>query len=430
MMRFVIIGSGAAGLEAAETLAQCVQGAQITLVSNDRHGHYSRPGLAYYLNGEIPREQLFPFRQEELRRMGLKWVHAAAASLFPGAHQLRLGSGHTLVYDRLLLATGASAQMPDLPGIQREGVVKLDDLDDAEKIRELARRRCEAIVVGGGITALELVEGMAACGARVSYLIRGDRFWSNVLDPEESRLVEGRLQAEGVRILTQTQVTEILGDRQVKGVRTQAGQTIPCQLAAFAVGIKPRLELARAAGLQVKRGILVNEYLQTSQADIFAAGDGAEIINSRGGESILESLWNPARQQGRTAALNMSGERIPYRRGAAINVTRLAGLVTTIIGQIGPKIPEPDKDTIGILRGDSEGWRQVPDAMAAQTTSQSDRLRLYIGSHTISGAIVMGDQALSRPLQHLIERQVDIRPIRAALVAPGANLAEIIQSSW
>jgi len=425
--RYVIVGSGAAGVTAAQTLLRADPAGQVCLVSGERYGYYSRPGLAYLLSKEIDEGQLFPLRLDKLRNKGLECVTGYAVRLEPGNHLLHLQDGRALPYDRLLLSPGATAVMPDLPGIHLEGVVKLDTLEDTQHIIKLARRGAEAVVVGGGITALELVEGFTARGMKVHYLLRGDRYWSNVLDPIESAMVAERLKEEGVQIHTEVKVSEILGKQHVEGVRTQTGEIIRCRMAAFAVGIRPRLELAKSSGVNVKRGILTDEHLQTSAPDVFAAGDAAEITDPLSSETILESLWNPARQQGQLAAGNMAGGSQAYQRTSAVNVTRLAGLVTTIIGQVGQPKSSPDRDVKGIMRGESETWRQVSEAMVAKNYTQACRVRLFVGEHTLRGALVIGEQTLSRPLQHLIENEVDITTIRMALLDPQADLMQIIR---
>src|SRR5262249_23570439 len=140
------------------------------------------------------------------------------------------------------------------------GVVKLDSLDDARHILKLARRRKSAVVVGGGITALELVEGLRARGMEVHYFLRGARYWSDVLDEAESNLVLDRLRHEGVVVHLQPQVKQARGAHgKLTAVETQAGETIPCHVLAVAIGVRPRSELARQAGLQVEKGVVVNE---------------------------------------------------------------------------------------------------------------------------------------------------------------------------
>ena len=229
--RYVIVGSGAAGIAAAETLRKADPAGRISLVTAERAGYYSRPGLAYLLAGEVDEDHLYPYNTETLHGLGNEWITGQAVRLDPATHYLHLQDGRTLLYDRLLLAPGASAVMPDLPGIHLEGVVKLDTLEDTRRILRLARRGKPAIVVGGGITALELVEGLVACGMRVHYLLRGERYWSNVLDPVESHMVQERLKEDGVILHTNVQVSEILGHATVEGVRTQEGQVISARLA-------------------------------------------------------------------------------------------------------------------------------------------------------------------------------------------------------
>ena len=314
---------------------------------------------------------LFPFTEHDFDRLRLRRLHARVASLHPQTHEVTLDDGRRLPYDRLLLATGSLAAIPPLPGVDLDGVVKLDDLDDARRILKRCRRGRTAVVVGGGITALEIVEGLRARNVRTHYFLRGERYWSNVLDETESRIVEHRLQEEGVQIHYHTELAEILGKRgRVAGVLTQDGHRIDCALVAIAIGVRPRTELAEGAGLATERGIQVDEYLQTSAPDVFAAGDAAQVFDPFSGKSVLDTLWGVAVTQGRIAGQNMAGQAMPYHKAVPFNVTRLAGLTTTIIGTVGRG---RDKDLLGIARGDSETWRQLPDALVAQNAFDVNR---------------------------------------------------------
>jgi NAD(P)H-nitrite reductase large subunit len=427
--QYLIIGSGAAGMAAAEAIRSHDAHGHIVILSEEPHGYYSRPSLAYLLTNEIPEQSVYPFDARDLARLGVRLLHAPVAQLVPAAHEIILVNGTRLPYDRLLLATGAQAARLKAPGVDLQGVVKLDNLDDARQILKLARHARTAVVVGGGITALEIVEGLRARQVEVHYLLRGDRYWSNVLDETESRIVEARLQAEGVHLHYRTELAAILGDRgRVRAALTTAGEQIRCGIVAAAVGVLPRTELASAAGLRTERGVVVNEHLQSSAPDIFAAGDVAQVTDTRTGRALLDTLWSTALAQGRLAGLNMAGLASPYQRAASLNVTRLAGLTTTIIGAIGTGRRE--EDTIAIVRGDSESWRSTTDAVAAQTEFEVNRVRVMIGQQTLVGALVMGDQTLSYPLQHLIAGQVDISPIRDHLLAPDAPLMDIIRGYW
>jgi len=428
MRRYVLIGGGPASIAAAEAIRARDPGGSLILISADPLGYYSRPGLAYLLTGEITEQFLYPMRDSDFRRYGIERVQDRVQAVDPEGHRVILSAKGSLPFDRLLIATGSTATIPSVPGIDLEGVVKLDNLLDARRILALARRSGSAVVVGGGITALELVEGLRSRGVKVHYFLRGDRYWSNVLDEIESQIVERRLQEEGVQIHKQTEMGAILGRHgRVDAVQTTDGRVLKASLVACAIGIQPCKELAVASGLKTDRGILVDSFLRTSHPDIFAAGDVAQVFDPVSKTHVLDSLWGPARDQGRVAGQNMAGGSTEYSKPAAINVTRLVGLTTTLIGAIGRG---RDADLVGIARGDSETWRQLPDAMVAQANFQVNRLRLLVGEQNLVGAVVMGDQTLSKPIQHLVSKRVDISPIRDRLLESGTPLADLIADFW
>lgn len=427
-MRYVIIGSGVAGIAAIDAIRSVDNLSEVVMVGDDPHGFYSRPGLAYFLTGELHDKSLFPRTADDYRRMNFRFVKGRVVEIVREKHLLEFGANTNLNYDKLLIAVGAQALPLKVPGANLDGVLKLDTMDDAKRILKQARRGRTAVVVGGGITALELAEGLLARGMKVHYLLRGDRYWSNVLDEQESKIVEHRLQEEGVLLHYHTDIAEVTGrNGHVNGVRLRDGQTLKCDRVAYAIGIRPRVELAEQAGLTIDRGILVDGYLQTNDPDIYAAGDVAQVYDPMTGQSILDSLWAPARQQGYAAGLNMAGKRTAYVKAAPFNVTRLAGLTTTIIGTVGRG---RDEDLVGIARGDSETWRQLPDSTIAQSGFDVNRLRLMIGEKTLLGAIVMGDQKLSLPLEKIISENMDISLIREQLLEPKAKIGDVITRFW
>lgn len=427
-MKYVIIGGGVAGIAAIEAIRSHDKTGEVILIGDDPYGFYSRPGLAYYLTGELHDKALFPRTADEFRKLNFRYIKGRVTGVARAENILQLDQQPTISYDRLLLATGAQALPLEIPGANFEGVLKLDHMSDAKRILGQARRGKTAVVIGGGITALELAEGLRSRGLRVHYLLRGDRYWSNVLDEQESRIVEQRLREEGVVLHHRAEVIEVIGRRgKVAGIRLLNGQTLKCDLVAYAIGIRPRVALAKQAGLAIDRGILVNEYLQTNDPDIFAAGDVAQAYDPLTGRSILDSLWAPARQQGHTAGLNMAGKKTAYLKAPPFNVTRLAGLTTTIIGTVGRG---RDEDLVGIARGDSETWRELPDSMVAQSGFDVNRLRLLVGEKTLLGAVVMGDQKLSYPLEKIISNKMDISPIRERLLTPNARLGDIVADFW
>ena len=427
-MKYAIVGSGVSGIAAIEAIRSVDRSGEVVMIGDDPHGFYSRPGLAYYLTGELHDKALYPRTSDEYRQMNFRYVKGRVKGVLREARVLELENQTSIPYDRLLIATGAQALPLEMPGANLEGVFKLDHMEDAKRILKHARRGRMAVVIGGGITALELVEGLLARGMNVHYLLRGDRYWSGVLDEHESKIVEARLQVEGVTLHHHAEVIEVMGKKnRAIGARLLDGRTLKCDMVAYAIGIRPRLELARQAGLAVDRGILVNEFMQTNDPYIFAAGDVAQVYDPVVGRSVLDSLWGPARQQGYAAGLNMAGKTSAYVKASPFNVTRLAGLTTTIIGAVGGG---HDEDLIGIARGDSETWRSLPDALVAQSGFDVNHLRLMVGEQRLLGAVVMGDQTLSYPLQKIVSERIDISSIREKLLAADARIGDVVVEFW
>jgi len=433
MTQYVIIGSGVAGIGAIDGIRSVDELGEIVLICEEKEGYYSRPGLAYYLTGELPEGQLFPFKQRNYKQEKIDRIHTRAVGLSLSERQVELGNGQRIPYDSLLIATGSQAISLKIPGNNAKGVLKLDNIEDARRIARFAREAHRAAVVGGGITALEIVEGLLTQKVKVDYFLRGGRYWSNVLDEPESRRIEHRLKEEGVQIHFNTEVEEVLEKNgRMVGLRTKDGRQIPGEMLVAAVGVQPRKELVEYFGLKMDRGILVNGNLQTSQPGVFAAGDVAQVFDPLTGGYVLDTLWGPAREQGTIAGKNMAARLMGkpltnYAKRVAFNVTRLAGLTTTIIGMVGNG---EDRDLVGIARGDSEVWRRLPDAIACQAGFEVNGVRLLIGEKTILGAVVMGDQSLSRPIQHLVSEQVDISSICTDLLHPDAPVSDIIADFW
>lgn len=432
MTRHVIVGWGVAGMTAAEAIRSGDDKAEILILSDERHLFYSRPGLAYLLAGMIPESQLFPRTKIEFDAQRLRIRHAHVTSILPAEKAVELEDGNRVRYDRLLLALGASAVRPPIQGVGLDGVVTLDSLDDVRRILKFTRRARRAVVIGGGITALELAEGLASRSVETHYLLRGARYWRNVLDEQESRIIERGLMDEGVRLHYRSEIAEIFGRKgRVKGIELVNGKRMKCDVVAIAIGIRPRVGLARDAGILTDRGILVDEFMRTNHEGIYAAGDVAQVYDPLSGVHILDSLWWVAREQGAVAGANMVGSEVVYRKPPAFNVTHIGGHTVTIIGSLGSaKDTGSDPDMVAIARGDSETWRAKSDLFAIKEEDGENRVRVVVDEQTLRGALIMGDQTLSKPLQDLITSQVDIRPIRANLLSGDGQSEKLLLEYW
>lgn len=427
--RYLIIGNGPAGYKAARAIRERDRTGQIIIYSAERYDFYSRPGLAYLLTATVPEAQLFPHKDDHYRQMGILLVNKRVTSLDPINHRIHLENGESPVYDSLLLATGARAILPELPGIDSQGVVTFDSLTDTKQILKLSRKAKEAVVIGGGITALELVEGFIKQNVKVHYFLRGDRFWPRIFEPEESRLVENHLTDLGVKIHHHTEINSIINHKgRVAAVETQDNKTIKCQIVGAAIGVRPRIELAKQIGLATQRGILVDEYLRTSDPSIFAAGDVAEIYDPERETHVVHSLWSIARNTGEVAGCNMAGEYMPFRNPIASNTSMLVGIPVTIIGAVGSG--EQGGDIVSIVRGDSENWQAQLDAFAVEAKYQATHLRLMVGRTHLLGAVLIGDQRTSSLVQMMIENRINILPIRERLFQAGTDVIGLLQAYW
>jgi NAD(P)H-nitrite reductase large subunit len=433
----VLIGIGPAAVAAAEAIRAQDDGAEITIVGADPYGYYSRPGLAYLLTREMPQPGLFPFAEANFVRLGAHRILDTVTGIDLAARRVVLARGGDLPYDRLLIATGSRSTPARAPGADLDGVVKLDDMTDALDMVERCRDTKAAVVVGGGITALEIVEGLRSRKVHMHYFMRRERFWGNVLSASESGLVMAGLRKDGVEVHPNTELARIVGaNGRVTAVETGDGTRIPCEIVAIAIGVRPQIELAQKAGLQCERGILVDQQLRTSDEHVYAAGDVAEVRDPQTGRGTLQVLWNTAVEKGRVAGHNMAATALAadggqpphvYNTGNPLNITRVAGMRTTIIGTVGKG---EDADLQSLSRGDSQTWSELTEAIIVEAGSEAEHIRLALGDGVIAGAVVMGDQTLSFPLQDLIERRVDVRPIQAELTATAAPISELVHSAW
>ncbi|MEO6446782.1 MAG: FAD-dependent oxidoreductase [Gemmatimonadaceae bacterium] len=413
--RYTNVGSGIAAGSAAESIRTVAPHARVTMISaepDSLYSLYSRPALSRPVKGEISQGQLHLRSAEQLALLELERLSTYVRSINRATHEVTTGDGRTLPYDRLLLATGAASLPPSLPGASLRGVVVLDGIRDAHRMLLLARGARAAVVVGGGSTAIEMAEGLNARGLLTLYLMRGGRCWTRVLDEVESGLVESRLGRKGVRLLRHTSVARAVGVHgRLRWVETVEGDKLECDVLAVSDGVRPRVQLAVAAGLDADRGIVTNGFLQTSDADIFAAGDAAQMRDESGRPGTLDTLWTSAEQQGRCAGLNMTGAWRRFVMPLPINVTRLAGVPVTIAGAVGGA---SDPDLLAITRGQSERWDVQFGTRSVGGRRDDDRLRLVLQDGVVMGVLAMGMEELLRPLDALIGARVPAGVLRQA----------------
>jgi 3-phenylpropionate/trans-cinnamate dioxygenase ferredoxin reductase subunit len=314
---FVIVGAALAGAKAAETLREEGFDGRIVLVGAERVRPYERPPLSKeYLRGEAGREKVWVHEDEgfyEQHDIEL-WTGRTATSLEAAAHELTLDGGETLRYDALLLATGAEPRRLPIQGADLDGVMYLRTVEDSDALRERIDRGGRMVVVGAGWIGTEVAASARQKGLEVTLLDPLSVPLERVLGPEVGAIFRDLHAAQGVRVMCGTGVEAFEGSGGVERVRTSDGQTIDGDVVVVGVGVAPRVELASGAGLDIDNGILVDELLRTSAADVFAAGDVARAQHPLLGERIRVEHWANALNQGPAAARSMLGKGEPYDR--------------------------------------------------------------------------------------------------------------------
>lgn len=296
--RLLVIGNGMAGLRFIEELmASAPERYGVTVVGAEPEPAYNRVLLSSVLAGEIPVGDVGLKPREWYRDKGVRLVTGdPVVALDPEDRTAWLSSGEVLAFDKCVLATGSDAIRLPLPGGAQNGVMTFRTTGDIVSLQQAASTTRSAVVIGGGLLGIEAAYGLARAGVEVTLLHLMDRLMERQLDAEGARLLKGALDARGIRVVLGAETAAVAGRDTVEGVELKDGRRIPCGLVVMAVGIKPNAGLAAQAGIQVGRGILVDDRLETSQSSIYAIGECAE---HRG---VCYGLVEPAYEQARVLA--------------------------------------------------------------------------------------------------------------------------------
>ena len=401
-MHVVILGNGITGTTAAIRLRERRPDWQITLVSGESTHPFSRPALMYvymghlrYRDTKLQEDTFWPKNRIELLR---DWV----TGIDPAGKRLSLHRGDSLAYDKLLLAVGSKPNRFGWPGQDLDGVHGLYSLMDLKALYDASGRARRAVVVGGGLIGIELAEMVHSRGIHATLLVREDSYWANVLPPEESAMVNRAIRAAGIDLRLGTELEAILDDGRgrARAVRTGAGDELPAELVGLTAGVSPNLDVVRDAGLECGRGVLVDASLRTSAADVYAAGDCAEIRRPGEERNLLQQVWYTGKRQGALAADVMAGDAAEYDPGVWYNSAKFLHLEYQTYGTVLPRGQE------------SLWWEDASGQRGLRIAFEGERFRGVNlmgarGRHRIFERWLAEGRSVAYVLEHLSEAEFD-----------------------
>jgi NAD(P)H-nitrite reductase large subunit len=316
--KIVIIGNGVAGITTAIELRK-LSDCEITVVSEESEYFFSRTALMYVFMGHMKFEHTQPYENGFWAKNNIALKKGRVKAVFPEQNEIALENGGILTYDYLVLATGSKPNKYNWPGQDLEGVSGLYHRQDLEYLEKYASKIKRAVVVGGGLIGVELAEMLNSRGIAVTFLVRENSFWNMVLSENEGRMLEKHILEHGINLKLNTELKEIQGKDSVELIITSEGESVDCQFVGLTVGVSPNVDFLRNSSLNINKGILVNEYLQTNVPNVFAVGDCAEIQHPQEGRRPIEAVWYTGKIMGQTLAKTLAGKKTAYNPGNWFN---------------------------------------------------------------------------------------------------------------
>lgn len=401
---YLIIGGGIAGTTAAETIRERDPKGDIAIISAEPHMLYSRVLLPKYVRGAIRREQVFLRGVADYEKNNIRlFLQEEVAAIDTLRHEVRTRAGNLFSYRALLIAAGGTPKPWHVEGGNSVPVMRFQTIDDADAIREAVDNATykEAVVVGGGFIALELINALVPRGFRVHMVLQERAFWGQYMDTAGSAFLEQFLEKHSIIIHRESQVLAATPRAEGAGVsvRLTTEKEVVADVFVVGVGLERNLALFGEEGIEVSRGVRANEFLETGAEGVWAAGDVAEYYDILVGRHSVVGNWTNAFLQGRTAGINMAaalagGEKQEFRRVSSYALDVL-GMQVTFLGHM--------------QGAGEEGIKIITRADGAESYE-----RLFIERTRLIGAILMNKFEDKKELEHLIAEHVDVSSLFGA----------------
>ncbi len=339
-MDVLIIGNGIAGVTAAVSLRK-LSGCKITIISSETEHFFSRTALMYIYMGHMRYEDTKPYEDNFWKKNTINLLKARVTQILPQSRQVELDDKSRIGYEKLIIASGSEPVFYGWKGQQGQGVQGLYSYQDLQKLEQFSPHIKKATIVGGGLIGVELAEMLHSRGVQVNFLIREKSYWANVLPQEEADMVSQHLLKNHINLLTNTELQEIVLDeksQRVQAIINNKGERLDSDFVGICTGVRPNVEWLKNQNsphdISIKRGIVVDEFLQTSSPNIYAIGDCAEIAQPREGRKPIEAIWYTARAMGETVAQNILGQKTAYNPRLWFNSAKFFDIEYQVYGDV------------------------------------------------------------------------------------------------
>ena len=400
-MKIAVIGNGAAGNVAAETIIRYKPEAEVMMFARESYPLYSPCALPDCLGGDLERARLFLKKAEDYRSNGIETIFGQNVEKIDVKERLVITDQASYHYDRMIMATGSKAVIPPIPGARLPGTFTLKSLDDLDSMLYYKPQR--VIVVGSGNIGMEVAGAMRDRGCRVTLIEAQDQVMPRLFDKKPAHILQNMLEQTGIRVITGEQVKTIDGSTRVEVVETDRS-TLECDMLIWAVGLAPECSLARESGIEVgpTKGIKVDRYMQTNAAGVYACGDCVETFDIIDGRSVNSMLWPSARRQAQVAALNCISIETEYE-----------GAFNIVVGEV--------KDRPFVALGHKEGSHEGPIHII-EGEHGDDYWRILVADQTLIGMQSIGDLKLCGTVGGLIRNRTSLQELRETLKDPGLKM--------
>ena len=342
MKHIAIIGNGIAGITAARYIRK-LSDYKITVISAESEHFWSRTALMYIYMGHMKYHHTKPYEDWFWPKNRIGLVHDYVSKVDPENKKLHLRKGGEFAYDVLIIASGSIPSKLGIEGEGLDGVCNMVSLQDLKKIENSTKNIEQGVIIGGGLIGIELAEMLLSRDTKVTFLVRENSFWDAILPPDESEIINKHIGKHHINLKLRTKAKEIRGENgRVTTVITDEGEEIPCQFVGVTVGVKPQIGFLNNSGIEMDRGILVDNYFQTNCPDIFAIGDCAQHRTPPDGRKPVEQIWYTGRIQGETVAKTICGNTTPYNPGVFFNSAKFLDIEYQVYGEV----PAKDSDEI------------------------------------------------------------------------------------